>query len=302
MDGEKGKGSCRSIEGFSIYDALSAVSDTLTHFGGHTLAAGLGVEKSRIDEFRTAINEYAKTVEMPFPELRLDCKLNPAYINMDLINSLELLEPFGAGNEEPCFGLFNMKISRITPIGDGKHLRLALKKGNTEITALLFSVRAEEFPFRLGDTVDAAVKITKNEFRGEVKPSVRICDMRFSGSNDVNYLKSVRLYEKYRRHEKLNEKELRFITPNRDFLASAYKFFKKSGGWHFDLHSLLIRANCPEASAATLLVSEDVLCELKLMEKTENGAFSLCETSEKKDLDSSKILAGLKAEMGENHG
>ena len=48
---------------------------------------------------------------------------------MDLINSLELLEPFGAGNEEPCFGLFNMKISRITPIGDGKHLRLALKKG-----------------------------------------------------------------------------------------------------------------------------------------------------------------------------
>ena len=38
------------------------------------------------------------------------------------------------------------------------------------------------------------------------------------------------------------------------------------------------------------------------MEKTENGAFSLCETSEKKDLDSSKILAGLKAEMGENHG
>ena len=108
-------------------------------------------------------------------------------------------------------------------------------------------------------------------------------------------MKSVRLYEKYRRHEKLNEKELRFITPNRDFLASAYKFFKKSGGWHFDLHSLLIRANC-------LLVSEDVLCELKLMEKTENGAFSLCETSEKKDLDSSKILAGLKAEMGENHG
>lgn len=164
VDGEKGKGSCRSIEGFSIYDALSAVSDTLTHFGGHTLAAGLGVEKSRIDEFRTAINEYAKTVEMPFPELRLDCKLNPAYINMDLINSLELLEPFGAGNEEPCFGLFNMKISRITPIGDGKHLRLALKKGNTEITALLFSVRAEEFPFRFGDTVDAAVKITKTNF------------------------------------------------------------------------------------------------------------------------------------------
>lgn len=51
-----------------------------------------------------------------------------------------------------------------------------------------------------------------------------------------------------------------------------------------------------------MLVSEDVLCELKLMEKTENGAFSLCETSEKKDLDSSKILAGLKAEMGDNHG
>lgn len=113
--------------------------------------------------------------------------------------------------------------------------------------------------------------------------------MRFSGSNDVNYLKSVRLYEKYRRHEKLNEKELRFITPNRDFLASAYKFFKKSGGWHFDLHSLLIRANCPEASAATLLVSEDVLCELKLMEKTENGVFRCARQVKRKTLTAQKF-------------
>lgn len=96
-----------------------------------------------------------KTVEMPFPELRLDCKLNPAYINMDLINSLELLEPFGAGNEEPCFGLFNMKISRITPIGDGKHLRLALKRAIRRLRLCCFPCG------RRNSHSDSAIRLTR---------------------------------------------------------------------------------------------------------------------------------------------
>ena len=72
-DGGQAKGSGRSIEGFSIYDALEASKDTLLHFGGHTLAAGLELESGNVDAFRSRINGYAAQSELPFPELRLDC-------------------------------------------------------------------------------------------------------------------------------------------------------------------------------------------------------------------------------------
>ena len=73
-DGENAKGSCRSVEGFSIYDAIEAVSDCLDHFGGHTLAAGLGLRSSKIPEFRRRINEYAADKEMPFALQKIDCR------------------------------------------------------------------------------------------------------------------------------------------------------------------------------------------------------------------------------------
>lgn len=300
-NGESGSGSCRSLEGFSIYDALMSVSDKLTHFGGHTLAAGFGIKADRIDEFRDAINEYAKTVEMPFSSINLDCKLNPAYINNDLLDILDSLEPCGSQNPEPCFGLFNMQITLIKPIGDGKHLRINLKKSNTEIQALLFSVSADKFPYLIGDTVDAAVKIVKNEFRGEIKPSVQIKDIRAARFDDINYLKSLRLYEKYRSGESLNEKEIKFITPDRNFMSSVYKFLKQNNGLKFDIDIFCLRANCPLSSAATVMVALDVFEELQLINKNSDDTYDFNNIDENKkvDLGSSLILEKLNSMKGE---
>lgn len=292
-EGDEGLGSCRSIEGFSVYDALCAAKTHLTHFGGHPGAAGLGVKTQDIPVLRKTLNAYAESMELPFPHLHIDFKLNPAYINLTLLDTLAALEPFGCDNPVPAFGLYNMKLTGAKPVGDGKHLRLTFEKGMTEITAMLFSVTAEQFPYRIGDAVDLAVQVEKSTFRGEIKPSVHIKDMRFSGADEENFFKSLRLYEKYRRGDELNAKERAFITPSREFLLSVYKFLKANDPFRFDTEVFCQRSRCPYAFAATVEVAFDVLTELNLIEKTESGAYRCVAQTGKADLAASKILRNL---------
>ena len=126
--GDVARGSGRSIEGFSLYDALKACEDILEQFGGHTLAAGLSVKPENIGLFRTRINDYARTKEMPFPVQHIDMRLNPRVISTEILDALYALEPFGASNPKPVFGLFSMRLDSVTPLAGGKHIRLNLSK------------------------------------------------------------------------------------------------------------------------------------------------------------------------------
>ena len=297
FEGDEGTGSARSIDGFSVYDAIKSCEDMLTHFGGHTMAAGLGIKRENVENFFVSINEYAKTIEGAVPTLMLDCKLNPAYINAALVESLETLEPFGAGNPQPLFGIFGVRLSTIQPVGEGKHLRLGFTKANTQFTAMKFGATLNDFPFREGDIVDLAVRIEKNEFRGEIKASVQIRDVRFSGVDEENLFKSMALYEKYKRREKLNSQEAKFITPTREFLLGVFNFLKSYNVWSFDIETMLIRAKCPVEKYCTMQVSVDVLIELGLIRK-ENETLIFDGNGKKADLASSKILKELNEMQG----
>ena len=158
---------------------------------------------------------------------------------------------------------------------------------------MLFSVTLAEFPYRIGDAVDLAVQIEKNVFRGEIKPSVHIKEMRFSGTDEENYLKSMRLYEKYRHGDALNEKEVAFLTPSREFLLGVYKFMKNAGTFPFDMEVFCKRSGCPFKNAATAAVGFDVLTELCLLKQDENGAYLYTESAQKVDLSASEILKTL---------
>ncbi len=299
FDGEEGTGSARSIDGFSVYDAMKSCEDLLTHFGGHTMAAGMGIKRENVDEFFTRINEYALTLPDIAPTLVLDCKLNPAYIDAALVESLETLEPFGAGNPQPLFGIYGVTLESVKPVGEGKHLRLSFIKGNTQFTAMKFSTTLSDFAFCEGDTVDLAVRIDKNEFRGEIKASVQIRDMRFSGVDEDKLFKSQSLYEKYKRGEVLSSHEARFLTPAREFLLGVYGLLKQYKVWNFDIETLTYRAKCPIERYCTMLVSIDVLCELGLIKK-ENGQIVFDGDGKKADLSQSEILNNLnKMQRGE---
>lgn len=297
FEGDEGTGSARSIDGFSVYDAIKSCEDMLTHFGGHTMAAGLGIKRENVENFFVKINEYAETVENAVPTLTLDCKLNPAYINAALVESLETLEPFGAGNPQPLFGIFGVRLSGIHPVGEGKHLRLSFSKANTQFTAMKFGSTLNDFPYREGDIVDLAVRIEKNEFRGEVKAGVQIRDIRFSGVEEDKLFKSMGLYEKYKRNETLNSHEARFITPSREFLLGVFNFLKSYNVWSFDIETMLVRTKCPVEKYCTMQVSVDVLCELGLIRK-ENETLIFDGNGKKADLSESKILKRLNEMQG----
>lgn len=292
FDGDEGTGSARSIEGFSVYDAIKHCEEMLTHFGGHTMAAGLGIKRENVGEFFAKLNEYANSLENTVPTLLLDCKLNPAYINASLAETIETLEPFGAGNPQPLFGIFGVRLSAVQPVGEGKHLRLSFTKGNTQFSAMKFSSSLNDFPYREGDMVDLAVKIEKNEFRGEVKASVHINNIRFSGIDEDKMFKSAGLYEKYKRAEKLTEQETKFLIPSREFLLGVYNFIKSYNVWHYDIETLTVRAKCPIEKICTMQVAVDVLCELGLIRR-ENGNLIFDGAGKKTDLSQSRILTEL---------
>ena len=293
-DGKEAKGSGRSIEGFSLYEAINSASHLLNHFGGHTLAAGFGLDSENIDDFKKAIQDYAKTVEMPFATVALDCKLKPEFISADVLDVISALEPFGAGNPQPMFGLFGMTLTSVQPIGGGKHLRLSLRRGNATVSALYFGVTLNDFPYDEGDILDLAVRLEKNEYMGQTKVSIYIKDVRMSGTDDDKYLRSVRLYEKLKRKEKLSEKQIEFITPTRQNIADVFRFIRSNKGWKHDLDVLCYRLSSDGSDACRVLTAIDVLEELGIFRKNGNEIL-LADTECKVNLDDSKLLGYLKS-------
>ena len=292
-DGIEAKGSGRSIEGFSLYDCIESAAHMLTHFGGHTLAAGFGLKATDIERFRKAVNDYAKTVEMPFAQINIDCKLRPQYISSDLLPVIESLEPFGAGNPQPLFGLYAMTLSGISPIGGGKHLRLSFTKEGATVTALKFGMTQGEFPYVVGDTLDLAVRLEKNEYMGQVKVSVYIKDNRMSGTDDETYLKSVRLYEKIKRKEKVSPEVVSGVIPDRAFTGEVYKYIKKNPLKKDYTDVLCYRLSDDGSSAAKVLMSIDILKELGVLEE-EEGEIRVSPSSVKVNLETSEQMIYLK--------
>ncbi|RKY10643.1 MAG: single-stranded-DNA-specific exonuclease RecJ, partial [Planctomycetota bacterium] len=100
------QGSARSVEGFNIHAALSACSEHLVSFGGHAMAAGLKIHKDNIEAFSNDIEEYARQnikEECLESKLNIDAICSIRDLNINVVNELLRLEPFGQGNSAPVF-------------------------------------------------------------------------------------------------------------------------------------------------------------------------------------------------------
>lgn len=286
------KGSGRSVDGFSLFEALSHCSENLLQFGGHTLAAGFSINNNEIDLFRNRINTYASGIEGIFPTLIIDCRLNPSNINQGILNSLHELEPFGAANPVPMFGLMHMTVKGVKSLANNKHLRVTLARDETTVSCVKFGTAAEKFPFREGDVIDAAVKLDKNNYFGETRVSIQIKDMRPAGSDDVQLFRSMALYEKICRGEETDVSEKALACPSREIIASVFKFIKENGGWSFGAEILCFRLGLPADAFCRVCVAVDALTERGIL-KNENGNYRLCEVARKTDLRECPLLSEL---------
>ena len=278
-------GSGRGVEGFSLFDAISKCKDLLTKFGGHEQAAGISLREENIDLFREEINKYAENLDYTVPTLHIDCRLNPAALTVDLALAIKSLEPFGTKNPAPVFGIWGVTLTRVTPIGGGKHLRMLFSKGNNTFSALLFGVSEDSFCFYEGDVLDLAVAVQENEFKGEIGVSVIIKAMRMNGTDDDKLFSELFLWEDY-----LSKKERDYtsIAPNRQEIGVIYKYVCQNNvlpdqvKYHF-VNSLGI---------GKTLASIKILEELELIKK-ENDWLIGVKTTEKTDLEKSVTFLNL---------
>ena len=182
FDKDIAKGSGRSIEGFDLHKALMECDKYLTNYGGHSLAAGLSLNTKDFEKFKNMINEYAeKNIkdEDLIPTINIDLKLEDSQLNIEDVEELKLLEPFGQSNEEPIFMITNLKVVSIKTLSDGKHLKLYLKNQNY-LDAIGFNLGERANELKIGDTIDIVGNLNINEFNNTKKVQMLLKDFKIT--------------------------------------------------------------------------------------------------------------------------
>ncbi len=178
------KGSGRSIEAYHMFERLVEVRDLLTKFGGHPMAAGLSLPEEHVAELRRRLNENAGLIEQDFiRKVWIDVPMPVEYINESFIQELELLEPFGNGNEKPQFAQKDMKVRSVKVLGKNHNavkISLAAPAGFV-IDAMMFG-DGDGFVEEMGDrnTMDIIYYPAVNEYNGNRTLQIVINEYRFS--------------------------------------------------------------------------------------------------------------------------
>jgi single-stranded-DNA-specific exonuclease len=169
LEGENGKGSARSVEGFNLFEALKALRGLLVDFGGHEGACGLKIKKEKIEEFRKEFYALARKHfierEDVLPELNVDFSLPFSSIGVKLINEMELLKPYGPDNLEPVFCTSGLRVKNF-PRDIGKSgFKFLVHAGNLACEVISFNKNKVAKPQK-GSTIDLAYTPSLNVWDG----------------------------------------------------------------------------------------------------------------------------------------
>ena len=291
LDGDKGKGSCRSYGGFNLFDALSACSEYLEGFGGHALAAGLNIKRDKLRQFCRAFSEYYehnKPTELP--TLCCDMQItDPRVLDMQGVDSLSRLEPYGSGNPKPTLCIIGARLEKVTPIGGGKHLRLGISYKGTEFECVFFSHCESELGLRVGDMVDVAFTPQINEFRLRRSVQLQITEIR---KHDPKPLCGMIL------DDEVPLREASAYCPDRGAFVKAWRRLQAVGGSVAgDLDGII--SQCPHGiEPERFCICLRVLCELGLLRTVIPGSVfgaKIVSGSAKVNLESSELIKRLKA-------
>ena len=175
-----GKGSGRSIEGFSFVEALGRCEKWLEKFGGHEMAAGLTVREEYFPAFTDAFRKVARALlsdENLQPCLHLDHELAFSDLNAELLRWHQVLQPFGSGNRQPMF-FARAVVPTVAPqILKDKHLVLRLRQKNHFQRAIFFDGASSPLP---SSPWDMAFRLNANEYEGETRLQIHVEALRAS--------------------------------------------------------------------------------------------------------------------------
>ena len=185
LDGQRGRGSARSIPGFDLYEALKACSAHMMRFGGHKQAAGMDVARDSVAALREAFNAEAGSrldlAELQ-PRLRTDVVLELEDVDLQLVHWMSYLGPHGMGNPGPLFVASAVAFQRAKVVGEN-HLKATLSQRGGRIDAIGFGLADRHPPEAvMAEPHDVAFRLEKNEWRGTARAQARLIALRPTGS------------------------------------------------------------------------------------------------------------------------
>ena len=172
LEGERGRGSGRSIEGFDLLGALETCGGHLVRYGGHRAAAGLEIERDRLEDFGEAFAAYADGVlgaEPPARAERVDAVVEGEELGMALAEELQALAPFGCANPAVSLLVRGATFGERRAMGEGRHVRFTLQSGAARARAVAFGM-GTHLPVEDGEPADATFALEVNEWRGVSEP------------------------------------------------------------------------------------------------------------------------------------
>ena len=183
-DGEEAQGSARSVEHFDMHEALSACSQYLDSFGGHPMAAGLRMQRSRVPDFTAAFIRHANSrltsIDLQ-PKLRLDAEVKLAELDLATVEAMERLGPFGSGNSKPRLATDWVELhSEPRRVGrGGEHLQASFTDGTVTMRSIAFGLASVEQDLKQHRRCRLAVEPMVNDFSGRRSPELRVLDFQF---------------------------------------------------------------------------------------------------------------------------
>ncbi len=176
LDGERGRGSGRSIDGFDLLGGLECCGEHLLRFGGHRAAAGVELDRARLDAFAAAFAEHAgEVIDAGRPRVveRVDAVVECGELGLGLAEELGTLAPFGRANPPVCLMIDGARLRDPRPMGEGRHLRFTVESGGARARCVRFGEGAA-LPVAEGEPARVTFALEVNEWNGVVEPRLRL--------------------------------------------------------------------------------------------------------------------------------
>ena len=308
LDGDKGKGSCRSFGGFNLFGALERCAPLLDSYGGHELAAGFSIHRDNIPAFRSAlcqlVGEFAGHQPME-SSLDVDCEIpHCSLLSTQDVESLSLLEPFGSGNPKPVFLLRSVCVLSHTDVGGGRHLKLKLRRDGVAMDAIFFSANTAACGIENGQRLDIAFTLQINHFRGNRTVQLQLCDLRPAPTRSQLERS---LFRRLQAGEALSPWEASLMLPQRRDFAHLWRYLEQlcaAGPAQAPMDQLLrqvTRSFSGHRSYGKALVCLHVMDERGLIQvvvQDHQATVRLCRPREKVDLEQAGMMRQLRHDLG----
>ncbi len=176
-DGDgKLKGSCRSYNGYNLFELMSLAKDSFEEFGGHAGAGGFSLTLESLVTLEEKLSLSLKTLVMGDEEEEDRIEIEVKEIGDDLYKTISILAPFGMANPKPVFRISNAEIKSLRQFGKtGDHLELTLAPN---IKAISFFSSPKSYNLEASTSFcNLDVHLEKSYFLGRPEIRLRIVDI-----------------------------------------------------------------------------------------------------------------------------